>query len=1136
MRHRATLGAEAEGRTLPDRSWLPGHRRWPRGHVCRLPTSGQPSYDGVLVAARVTVPTGVTVHGDCPDFRGGVRENGTVPLDAQGDRHIFRPKTGRKMSQSPPCERLPTGAEPGYPIRAGADQVIQVPACFRVLWRAALAAVAGLAVLCGASVLAESWNPQAAGVAGGLMVVIGQQGTDSALAAVQTGPFLAQVLLGEEAAVTVLRDALHRRGVYGLVSVDRFGGDGKLPYAENLVNLVAITEGELAKRFLGECVRVLCPYGALVVPAGSISEADLQAAGLSLAGQIGIAQRWQVARKPWPAGMDSWTHPRHGPDGNAVSRDILAGPPRRVRWVAGPAQEVSNLVVSEGRNFYAGVLARDGFNGLRLWERPVKPSPARGGFSFRIEPRSVHPVAMGQRLLVVDQDRLLALDGATGQVVAEYPQAGTPREVLAVDDAILALGEHEVRAVDAKTAALRWRLEAVEPRYPAAAEGALYCIQGKRTKGAACEAVAVNLADGAVRWRRSFPWLPAVRGLVAQGPWLVFEISTLNDDKPGNLIHVVSAADGSPRWNHTFVPGMAHMKQARALLTAGLLWILDEKRCVGLDPVTGQAQRAHPAGWGHCFPPIATPRFLFAGEMELTDLATGQVDANRITKGACSRDAGFVVANGLVYTAPKHCTCWPMLRDYSALATERPGGSAMPHRAEPRHFVLETSSPQVPGAAPESPGPGGLGPPEPDWPCYRHDAWRSGSTSADLPARLKRRWEVAVSAWPEGTVARDWRQNAFARGPVTPPVCAGGTVYVAATDAHQIVALDLATGSKRWAFTANGRIDTPPTVYRGVCLFGTRTGHVYALDARDGRLRWRLRAAPVDERIVAYGQLESPWPVPGSVLVTQDTAFFAAGRQPLADGGILVFAADPATGQIRWVQRLDSVPQTNFYGGAGLEFKAFDLLQREGQSVVMSRWLFDLETGRMTCDWQSGFGHVATGGFGVMVPRGFWSYGPRYESEQVSERPFVEPLVVFRDDTLLGCSQDRKTVYRRDFRLGAGEQFDRQWYAKWTILNEARKHGGDLWRSQRLARGATWSRDAAEWLPRPAKVAAMVLTPRALLLAGSSGGLAAVSPADGKLLGRWDCPPPVWDGLAAVPGHVLLTTQDGRVLCFGPER
>jgi outer membrane protein assembly factor BamB len=42
-----------------------------------------------------------TAPGDRPDFRGAGRENGTVPFPPQGDRHIFRPETDRKMSQSP---------------------------------------------------------------------------------------------------------------------------------------------------------------------------------------------------------------------------------------------------------------------------------------------------------------------------------------------------------------------------------------------------------------------------------------------------------------------------------------------------------------------------------------------------------------------------------------------------------------------------------------------------------------------------------------------------------------------------------------------------------------------------------------------------------------------------------------------------------------------------------------------------------------------------------------------------------------------------------------------------------------------------------------------------------------------------
>ena len=147
------------------------------------------------------------------------------------------------------------------------------------------------------------------------------------------------------------------------------------------------------------------------------------------------------------------------------------------------------------------------------------------------------------------------------------------------------------------------------------------------------------------------------------------------------------------------------------------------------------------------------------------------------------------------------------------------------------------------------------------------------------------------------------------KGPLSPPTIANGLAYLTRPNAHELIAIDTASGTVRWRFTANGRLDTPPAVYRGLCLFGSAAGWIYALRADSGEVVWRLRAAPTDERIVAYGQVESPWPVPGAVLVMDDVAYFAAGRQPLADGGILVFAVNPMTGERHWVRRIDTVPQ-----------------------------------------------------------------------------------------------------------------------------------------------------------------------------------------------------------------------------------
>lgn len=635
--------------------------------------------------------------------------------------------------------------------------------------------------------------------------------------------------------------------------------------------------------------------------------------------------------------------------------------------------------------------------------------------------------------------------------------------------------------------------------------------------------MSLDLATGEVRWQKDdLPWAAKVRRCVYDDGLLAYEVSTLNDDKPDNRIHVVSAADGKPLWSHTFVPGMAHKKQARAMFVGDLLWVLDDRKCVALDRQTGEVKKTFPAGWGHCFPPVATERFLLAGEMDLTDLQTGKVDANRITKGNCGRDAGFVPANGLIYVTPKHCICWPMLRGYAALAPAGSGSDLGRKRLEDIEFVLEK------GVEPRGNAPADRGA---EWPCYRHDAWRSGSTTAPVPTELRILWTAELGGRPVGPIADDWRDNPFVAGPVTPPVIAGGMVFVARPDAHQLVALDAPTGAVRWRFTANGRIDTAPTIHRGLCLFGTKSGWAYCLRAEDGRLVWRLRAAPIDERIVAYGQLESPWPVPGSVLVVDGVAFFAAGRQPLADGGILVFAVEPATGKIRWVKRLDSVPQKHFYGRLGLEFDNFDLLHREGGSVAMSRWLFDRVTGRMSVKAASGFALLTTGsGSGAMVPRGCWSYAPRNESEQVKARPFRRPLVVFRDNMLLGCTEDKRTVYRRDFDFAGGEQFN----TLWSIHSEVRKTG-DRWRSERLAREATWSAQVLADDAPGRGIAAMVLAADTLLVAGSQGKLLVLSTDDGKKLAETDLPGPVWDGMAAAAGRVFVSTRQGEVVCLGKD-
>ena len=118
-------------------------------------------------------------------------------------------------------------------------------------------------------------------------------------------------------------------------------------------------------------------------------------------------------------------------------------------------------------------------------------------------------------------------------------------------------------------------------------------------------------------------------------------------------------------------------------------------------------------------------------------------------------------------------------------------------------------------------------------------------------------------------------------GRLTQPVTADGKVYVVSIDRHTVYALHAGTGKPAWQFTAGGRVDSPPSLYRGLAVFGCRDGWIYCLRCRDGELVWRRRAAAKQRLVMSYGQLESAWPVHGSVLIEGGEVHCAGGADGL---------------------------------------------------------------------------------------------------------------------------------------------------------------------------------------------------------------------------------------------------------------
>jgi len=852
----------------------------------------------------------------------------------------------------------------------------------------------------------------------------------------------------------------------------------------------------------------------------------------------------------------------------------------------------SAIVTAGGRFYHRGGMARDAFNGLLLWHRKLDPPPFRVGGGWNGAKGSVLPVASADRLYVVSEGKLQALDGATGETIKVYTDAGTPIEFLNIGPALVTTDARTsiVRALDAESGKLLWSHKAVIPvTGMVAGDGGVYFYEGGsdfslgknvslRRKAAGPRAIVkLDLATGKPAWRLAEadrPWVDKGKRLSYHSGYLVCELSRFMPSPVGNKIQVIAADTGKVLWGRECTPHMNHYSQARALHINSLIWISDLKKnkrsknpgWLGLDPATGKTVATNNGASGsHCTPPAATVRFFVMGT-DLVDIATGQGAGTRVTRNSCGRNAGAIPANGLLYIAPKQCACWAMMKSYMAMvpAKSPPGPAAK--TPEPADFAVERG-PAFGHAAQAAAGA------DPGWPSYRADLWRSASTATPVPANLKVLWTADLGDWPRGPLAQDWKENRATdyRGPVTPPVAAGGLVVVAQGDRHHVVALDAGTGQVRWAFTADGRVDTPPTLAGGQCLLGTRSGTIYALNAKDGQLAWRLRVAPEDERIVAHGHLESPWPAAGSVLVVGDTAYVAAGRHPHAYGGIRFLALDTATGTVKWVthQKGWKPHKTS----RAMECDNFDLLVGEARRpsapaaggskragvepdyITMRRWQLDPASGKLGCDWRNGFYYCRTGGAGVMAPRGLWTYGERM-TKGATSRP--RPLAAFRDGAIFTSTDDHSSLCRVDFTPESIAAFDGEWWChRMRKKAKNKKTGQSLGRSgYRLLRlhedpnNVKWTaadvfgsvdtrpygHEECPWqLPEENVdgIAAVVLAGDTIFVAGKRGRLAAFAAADGKKLAERDLPPVVWDGMAAAHGRLYVSTADGKVLALG---
>lgn len=797
-----------------------------------------------------------------------------------------------------------------------------------------------------------------------------------------SGKLIIHGLERDSAKVRTAREKLQATGIYGQVAIESWNGK-VLPYADSLANYVVVQDKALAE---AEVLRVLAPNGIAF-----FSEGD----------------KWRRVQKEWPKDLDEWTHSRHGAGGNMVSDDNVVAAPTTVRWVSGPAQDAGGqkwyydhvLVTANGRNYYMyekEIIARDSFNGAFLWRRPLtadvfrelgtevppflrakeaaKPIRQAGRVS------KVRPVAIGEKVYVAAEGMLFAMNGATGKTTEEFGSVNTPRELLVSKGHLVVADTNGVRAYNAATRAKLWDSGIVTERI-VAGDGKVFCLAGKVV-------AALDIQTGTELWRSENAEIDPATTCTYHNGTLVLEMSSWRDDAGGSGVVAYSAEEGKVLWKKEFKPDMTHYKEARAFFARDLVWLQSSANAiVGYDPKTGAEKQTWGSRGKHCASPVATGRFFMAPECEFTDLETGERARARMFKSACRLP--FIPANGLVYTFPVQCECFPMLRGYMGMTAEPMPTSA---GGELLERVAKASQPTSTSIA------GG------EWPMYRRDVYRSAATKAGLSSKEPRqRWSVNLAGQRRELLAQtDWQDDPFTHGRLTPPVVADGKVFAALPDAHRVVAVDAPTGTLKWSFTAGGRVDLPPTIDDGLCLFGSHDGWVYCLDARDGSLLWRRRVAPHEARIPAYGQMESISPAPGSVLVENGIGYVSAGRHPMCEEGVQVVAFRVRSGELLWQKKIDDLTSviTNWYGPTiapkvktGLDFEPVDILVKDGDTVAMSRWRFNPANG----DWKLAVASTNYQALGQSVPRGAWGYGIR-QTKQVLPK--------------LALAFDEKDVYR----------------------------------------------------------------------------------------------------------------------------
>jgi outer membrane protein assembly factor BamB len=1043
------------------------------------------------------------------------------------------------------------------------------------------------------------------GIKGGVVVHLGC-GDGQKLTAIQPGDeYIVHGLDRSEENVAKARQYLLAKGLSGRVSVDLLQGD-RLPYIDNMVNLLISDEpSDISSE---EIMRVLCPGGVAYLKE---------------------KEGWIRRIKTRPDEIDEWTHYLYGPGGNPVSHDRAVSPPQGLQWIGSQLysrhhdhmSSLSALVSSGRRIFYIQdlgstysiqlpsswfLVARDAFNGAVLWKRPIDK------WHPRLWPLKSGPAQLPRRL-VSEGNRvfvtlgtnapLVALDASNGEKIIEYEETQATEEIIYSGGILFLLvnrnlknysfnevqdarawysdeywtGEDlEIMAVRGDSGDVLWTSKyQVLPLTLAVDDRGVYFHDGTYL-------ICLERSSGDELWRTKLversPVMKAffAPNLIVHNGVVLFAGGELAGQQTGSWVEeadsmiALSAKTGEILWTAPH-PASGYRSPEDLFIIDDLVWVGDTTsgRAVGeftgRDLLTGEIRSQFDPGldtyWFHhrCYRSKATDNFILTSRtgIEFINPKTGKWQPHHWVRGSCLY--GIMPSNGLIYAPPHPCACY--------LEAKQSGFSALTPRSALEGIDYELQADRLVKGRSYEGGKisGSSGVKEESWTTYRGSEARSGYTKYPVSSDLHKSWESSLG------------------GKLTALTTSNGKLFVASKEHHVLYALDLESGETVWNYIAGGRIDSPPTIYRGLVYFGSADGWIYALREDDGSLVWRFQAAAANLRLISYDQIESVWPVHGSVLIQDDVLYAVSGRSMFLDGGLHFWRLDPETGEV-----LSHTP-LNERDAGGNDLQDYvswlnmpvalpDILSSDGKLVYMRSQPFDLDGNRLPLERAPSSDNPDRGAVlpvqrpessHLFSPTGFlddtwwhrtyWLYGSNFVSGWcgyflAGKTAPAGRIIVHNGNRVFGFGRQPE-FYRwttpLEHHLFAAEKFP-------NVIKSKDARGRDDQQIEYL-----WSQEI------PLLARAMVLADKTLFIAGppdtvdeteaakhlrnpqieaqlaeqdesfkgKRGGLMwAVSTEDGTKMAEYELDsPPVFDGMAAAQGRIFVSTVNGKVICMKGE-